>query len=219
MCFLPRRAGRDLTLRIYGHVHSINVRKVLWACSELGLSFEQEDWGGPHRATSESSFLRLNPAGQIPAIDDGGMIVWESNVIVRYLAATRGRVDLLPSIPGPRARIEMWMDWQASDFNNSWRAAFQGLVRRNPEFQQPVNIERSLAAVSSSLAVVDAQLASTGGYICGATFSAADIPMGLSIHRCLSLPASLPRFESVERYYQRLCERAGFVKYGREGGP
>jgi glutathione S-transferase len=39
--------------------------------------------------------------------------------------------ELLPTDPASRARVEMWTDWQASDFNNSWRVAFQGLLR-NP---------------------------------------------------------------------------------------
>jgi glutathione S-transferase len=53
-------------LKIYGHATSINVRKVLWTCEERDT-----------RA--------LNPTRMVPVIDDGGVIVWESNVIVRYL--------------------------------------------------------------------------------------------------------------------------------------
>ena len=84
-------------LRIYGYAASINVRKVLWTCAELGLPFEREDWAGPFRPTSDPAFLSLNPVGMVPVIDDEGAIVWESNTIVRYLAASRGRTDLLPA--------------------------------------------------------------------------------------------------------------------------
>lgn len=206
-------------LRIYGYAGSINVRKVLWACDELGLPFERDDWGGPFRPTSDPAFLALNPVGMVPVIDDDGLILWESNAIIRYLAASRGRSDLLPSEPQARARIEMWMDWQGSDFNNSWRVAFQGLVRKSPDHQDPVAIDRSLATFGRMVAVVDAALATSGGYLCGPGFTLADIPMGLSIHRWRSLPAEKPRFAQVEAYYERLCERPGFGRYGRDGGP
>lgn len=206
-------------LRIYGYAQSINVRKVLWACAELGLSFEREDWGGPNRPTSDPAFLALNPVGLVPVIDDDGVIVWESNTIVRYLAATRGRGDLLPEDARARALIEMWMDWQASDFNNSRRVAFQGLVRKNPEFQDAAAIERSLVNFTRLVAIVDAQLAMSGGFICGSRFTLADIPIGLSIHRWRSMPASGPHLVHIEEYYQRLSERPGFRQYGLDGGP
>jgi glutathione S-transferase len=206
-------------LRIYGYAGSINVRKVLWTCAELGLDFEREDWGASFRSTADPAFLSLNPVGLVPVIDDEGTIIWESNAIARYLAASRGRGDLLPNDPEHRARIEMWMDWQASDFNNSWRVAFQGLVRKNPDHQESGAIERSMASFSRMVAIVDAQLAKSGGYICGAQFSIADIPIGLSIHRWRSIPADKPRLANIDRYYERLCERAGFLEHGRHGGP
>jgi hypothetical protein len=101
-------------------------------CEELGLPFEREDRGGGTRPSTGPELRALNPVGLVPVIDDDGVRVWESNVIVRYLAASRGRIDLLPEQPAARARVEQWMDWQASDLNNTWRVAFQGLVRGNP---------------------------------------------------------------------------------------
>ena len=206
-------------LRVFGYAASINVRKVLWTCEELDLPFEREDWGGPGRATSEPEFRAMSPVGLVPVIDDDGVVLWESNVIVRYLAASRGRLDLVPADPARRARIESWMDWQASDFNNSWRVAFQGLVRRNPDFQDPVAIARSAASFAAMAAIVDAQLARTGAYIAGASFTVADVAIGLSIHRWFATPVERPRLENLDRYYDLLCSRPGFRRYGRDGGP
>lgn len=206
-------------LKIYGYAESINVRKVLWACEELALPFEREDWGGKFRSTSEPAFRALNPVGMVPVIDDNGVVIWESNVIVRYLATSRGRIDLLPTDAAARAHIEQWMDWQASDFNNSWRIAFQGLVRRNPDFQDPAVIERSARVFSDMVGIVDRQLARTGAYIAGEMFTIADIAIGLSIHRWRSTPIQHPKLPNADRYYDLLLERPGFQKYGRDGGP
>lgn len=206
-------------LRVLGYAASLNVRKVLWACEELGLAYRREDWGGTARPTSDPAFLALNPFGMVPVIDDDGVIVRESNTILRYLATRQGRLDLLPADAAARAPIEAWMDWQISDFNDSWRVAFQGLVRRHPDYQNRTRIDASVAAFSRLVALVDARLADTGGHIAGAAFSLADIPLGLSIHRWLSLPVPKPRYRDVDRYYALLCERVGFRLHGRDAGP
>jgi glutathione S-transferase len=206
-------------LRIHGHAGSINVRKVLWACNELSIPFAREDRGGPFHGTSEPAFLAINPFGLIPAIEDDGIVLSESNAIVRYLAASRGRDDLLPPEPSARALIEMWMDWQASDCNNRWRVAFQALVRKNPAIQDREAIERSMNDFSHMVGTIDAQLTKTGGYICGPQFTVADIAIGLSIHRWRAMPWDLPAFAAVESYYARLSERPGFRRYGCNGGP
>jgi glutathione S-transferase len=200
--------SRAKDLKIYGYAASINVRKVLWVCEELGLEFEREDGGGA-----------LNPVGLVPVIDDAGTVIWESNVIVRYLATRHGRTDLLPADPPLRARVEQWMDWQASDFNNSWRVAFQALVRKNPEFQDPAAIAKSVQQFTSMVGIVDAQLGRSGAYIAGERFTVADIPIGLAIHRWFSTPITRPVYSNVDRYYTRLLERSGFRLYGRDGGP
>jgi glutathione S-transferase len=206
-------------LKIYGYAQSINVRKVLWVCDELGLPFECVDWGGSFRSTSEPQFRALNPVGMVPVIDDDGQVVWESNVIVRYLAASRGRPDLLAGEPAARARVEQWMDWQASDFNNSWRVCFQALVRRNPAFQDKAAIDASADLFNRMVGIIDGQLARTGAYITGGTFTVADIVIGLSLHRWQSVPMPRPEYANVERYLAQLLERPGFVRYGRDSGP
>ncbi len=208
-----------LMLKIYGYAQSINVRKVLWACEELGLAFEREDWGGSFRSTSEPQFRTLNPVGMVPVIDDDGKIIWESNVIIRYLATSRGRTDLLPTELAARARVEQWMDWQASDFNNSWRVVFQALVRRNPAFHDEAAIAASADLFNRMVGIVDAELARTGGYIAGDRFTVADIAIGLSLHRWRSVPMPRPQYARVDQYAERLLQHSGFVRHGRDGGP
>jgi glutathione S-transferase len=206
-------------LRIYGYAQSINVRKVLWACDEIGLPFERVDWGGRFASTAEPTFRAMNPVGMVPVIDDDGVLVWESNVIVRYLAASRARTDLLPADVAARAHVEQWMDWQASDFNNSWRVVFQALVRMNPEFQNVEAVEKSAAQLSGMVGIVDGVLGRTGAYIAGSQFTVADIVIGLSLHRWQSIPRDWPRYANVERYLELLTKRQGFQRYGRDGGP
>ena len=131
------------TLKILGKASSINVRKVLWTCEELGLSYEREDWGSGFASTHSPEFLRYNPNAQVPVIIDEAGALWESNTICRYLSAKHQHhhTELLPSEPAARARVEQWMDWQATDLNSSWSYAFMALVRKDPEFQDAHRID------------------------------------------------------------------------------
>lgn len=204
-------------LKILGKTSSINVRKVLWACDEIGLSFEREDWGVGFRSTQEPAFLSLNPNGLVPVVIDGDQILRESNTIVRYLAAKHARTDLLPAEAIARAKIEMWMDWQATEFNNAWRYAFQALARKNPAFTDQAQIAASIQSWTDHVAVLDGQLAKTGGYVAGPRFTAADIPIGLSVHRWFATPFERRAFGAVADYYERLSRRPAFMTHGRGG--
>jgi glutathione S-transferase len=171
------------------------------------------------KPTSSPEFLALNPNGLVPVIEDENGILWGSNPICRYLAAKAGRNDLLPADPAGRARVEQWMDWQATELNNSWSYAFLALVRENPACQDPAEIEKSLAAWDRMMTLLDDHLAQTGPYVCGEQFTLADIVIGLSVHRWRMTPHAMPDLGSVLDYYERLCDRAGFLEHGPNGYP
>lgn len=207
-------------VRILGKASSINVRKVLWACRELGIAYEREDWGAGFRATDTPEYLRLNPNALVPVLIDGDFVLWESNAIVRYLAMTHGDGTLLPADPKARAIVEQWMDWQASEFNNSWRYAFMALVRQSADHSDPHHVAASIGSWNRNIQIVDDRLRTTGGYIAGPEFTVADIPIGLSINRWLMTPIEpRPRHPSLDAYVERLKLRPAFLEHGSNGIP
>jgi glutathione S-transferase len=207
-------------LRILGKASSINVRKVLWTCAELGLDYAREDWGSGFAATDTPEFLALNPNGLVPVLVEDGRVLWESNSICRYLAARAGRTDLLPAEPWARAQVERWMDWQATELNNAWRYAFMALVRRDPGFAEPGRVAASLADWAGRMAILEAQLAATGGYVAGPGFSLADVVLGLSVNRWLMTPMEpRPVLPAVAAWYARLGGRPGFAAHCGNGVP
>lgn len=195
-------------LRILGKASSINVRKVLWACEEIGIAYSRAD-DGPE--------LARNPNGLVPVIVDGDFVLWESNSIIRYLATKWDARALLPREAQARAGVDQWIDWQATEFNNSWRYAFSAIVRRNPAFDDARRIEESKSAWTRMVAILDAQLARTGAYVTGPAFTLADIPIGLSVNRWFMTPMTRPPFAAVASYYERLSARPAFLKHGRNG--
>jgi len=209
-------------LKIYGQPNSINVRKVLWLCTELGLPYDREDWGGygEFRSLDDPAFRAMNPAGLIPVIEDEGVVLSESNTILRYLAAKAGRHDLLPADPAGRARIEAWMDWQATNLNPSWQVCYQALVRGVTDFG-PEAVATSVKRFNAGIGLIEAQLETSGGYVAGCAFTLADIPVGLSVHRWYAVPMgdARPHYPQVAAYYDRLNERPGYRAHGRNGFP
>lgn len=194
-------------LRILGKESSINVRKVLWTCDEIGIPFERADAGVE---------LDANPNRLVPVIVDGDFILWESNTIIRYLADSYGPW-LLPREPRKRAPIEKWIDWQATEFNTAWRYAFMALVRRNPDYCDLKQVDASRKAWTTMVGILDEQLSRTGGFVAGPVFTLADIPIGLSVNRWFLTPMERPSFPAVAAYYERLGLRRAFMKHGRNG--
>ena len=206
-------------LKVLGRVSSINVRKVLWTCAELGLDFEREDWGHGFRPTDAAAFRALNPNALVPVISDDGFVLWESNTIIRYLAASRGAEPLYPAEPQRRARVDQWIDWQATDLNGSWSYAFMALVRRSPAHRDAAAITASGINWAGKMAILERQLETTGGFVSGVAFTLADVPIGLSVHRWFGTPVPHPDHPAVAAYYERLSQRPGFLRYGRNGPP
>ena len=95
-------------LKVLGRPTSINVRKVLWTCEEIGRLLDLEPYGSGFQPVDTPAFMALNPNAQVPVIVDDGLVLWKSNTICRYLAGQAQREDLLPAAPAARARDEQW---------------------------------------------------------------------------------------------------------------
>ncbi|POA48901.1 glutathione S-transferase [Pseudomonas sp. MPR-ANC1] len=206
-------------LRILGKASSINVRKVLWTCAELQIPFEREDWGSGFKPTDTPEFLALNPCAMVPVVQDGDFTLWESNSIIRYLVARYDGTHLYPTDAQGRARVDQWIDWQASELNRSWSYAFLSLVRKSPGHQDRAALANGIEQWSNTMKILDRQLEKTGAYISGEQFSLADIPIGLSVNRWFETPLDHPDFPAVSAYYERLTQRPGYRLHGRNGTP
>ena len=205
------------SLKILGRTSSINVRKVLWTCHELGIEYVREDWGIGYTPTQSPEFLALNPNAQIPVLIDDHGVLWESNTICRYLVGLYQRHDLLPVEPAPRARVEQWIDWQAIELNRAWGDAFTALVRNNPDGLDAVQIGAVVQLWNDKMGILEQQLAKTSAYVAGDEFTLADILIGLSVHRWQMTPMERPPYPAIAAYYQRLTQHAGFKTFALDG--
>ncbi|VFS91794.1 Glutathione S-transferase GstB [Kluyvera cryocrescens] len=96
---------------LWGRNNSTNVKKVRWTLAELAVPYEQIMAGQGFGVNHDAAYLALNPNGLVPMLKDGDDVLWESNSIVRYLAAQYGAETLWQAVPIQRAKSEKWMDW------------------------------------------------------------------------------------------------------------
>ena len=166
-------------LKIWGRNTSINVQKVMWAIGELDLPHERIDVGGAFGKNNEPAYLAMNPNGLVPTLEeDDGFILWESNSIVRYLAAKYGAGTLEPANAQDRARASQWMDWMLTVCAPAIHGLFWGLIRTPPEKRDQAAIGAARNKTTAALRMLDAQLGKTA-FVAGGTFSMGDIPVGL----------------------------------------
>ena len=196
---------------IWGRDNSVNVQKVLWCCEELAIEYKRLDAGMNFGVVNTPEYRALNPNGLVPTLDEDGFVLWESNTIVRYLAATHARGGLWPDDPRARAHAEQWMDWQNSTYWPAMRPLFMGLVRTEPAKRDPLALETHRLAVLKLMEILDAHLQSHP-YMGGDAFTMGDIPVGCGVWRWMGMPIQRPALPNLQRWFDALGQRPAFRK-------
>ena len=198
-------------LKIWGRNTSSNVQKVIWALAEMKLPFERIDVGGAFGKTKDPFYLAMNPNSLVPTLEeDDGYTMWESNSIVRYLAAKHATGSLMPADPVMRAKAEMWMDWQQTALLG-FGPLFVGLIRTPPEKRDMAVIRAGQDNTEVGLRLLDGYLANRR-YMIADHLTVADIPLGCVAYRWYALPIGRPELPHLRAWYRRLTERPGFAQ-------
>jgi glutathione S-transferase len=197
-------------LKIWGRNTSSNVQKAMWAIGEMKLPHERIDIGGAFGRTKEPFYLAMNPNSLVPTLEeDDGYTLWESNSIVRYLAAKHQSRVLEPADLRIRANAHKWMDWQLSVLAPAIHGTFWGLIRTPPEKRDHADIANSKERTTKAMAMLDAQLAKTK-FVASDEFSYGDIPVGVMTYRFVQLVPERPSMPNLDRWYAAISSRPAF---------
>jgi glutathione S-transferase len=199
-------------IRIWGRNTSSNVQKVMWALGELGLPHERIDIGGSFGKNREPAYLAMNPNGLVPTLEEDGFLLWESNSIVRYLAAKYGVGTLEPADMQARARASSWMDWQLTVAAPAITPVFWGLIRTPPEKRDHAAIEAGKVKTMAAMQMLDAQLAKSA-FVAGDTLSMGDIPVAVMTYRFRRLMPERSGLDNVERWFTDMEQRPAFKEH------
>jgi len=199
-------------LKIWGRRNSINVQKVLWTAEFCGLPYDSIEVGGAFGGTDTPQYLAMNPNKVVPTLQDGDVTIWESNSIVRYLAARYGKDRFYPADPAVRSHAERWMDWQLSTLGTPMRDLFWGYVRTPPEKRDPAALQRALVLASATFRILNAHLADNA-FVAGDHFTMGDVPVGCFTYRWFSLPLNRPDLPHLARWYVSLQTKPGYRQH------
>jgi glutathione S-transferase len=197
-------------LKVWGRNTSSNVQKVIWALAEMKIPFERIDVGGAFGKTKDAFYLAMNPNSLVPTLEEeDGFTMWESNSIVRYLAAKHGNRTLEPADLKTRARAQMWMDWQLSVMAPAITPVFWNLIRTPPEKRDQKVIDTGKEKTVTAAKMMDAQLGRTP-FVAGNEFSYGDIPVAIMIYRYVQLIPERPATPNLDRWYAAVSSRPAF---------
>jgi len=199
-------------LRIWGRRSAFNVQKAMWTIGELELEHEHVNAGGDVGGLDEPAFRAMNPHGRIPVIEDDGLVVWESNSIIRYLGAKYGHGRLWDPDPAIRSLADRWLDWGLATAQRDFLDLFWGYYRTPEADRDPAFVTERFKRCADNLRLVDAHLASRA-YLAGDDFTMADIPTGTTLYRYFEMDIERPEVPNVEAWYARLRARPAYQEH------
>ena len=195
-------------VKLLGRATSGNVQKVLFLLEEAGIPYAREDYGRQFGNTATAEYKAMNPNAKVPTLVDGDVVVWESNTILRYLAATHAPA-LHGGTPAERSEVERWMDWVLAQLNAPYLTMFREAKKAPAE--RAADFAAGLAEMNGLLAILDARLAGAEWLALG-RMTLAEVALAPIVARCLDFPVDRPPLPALEAWRARIASRPAFAK-------
>ena len=191
-------------MKLYEFAPTRSIR-ARWALQELGVSFEAVTVNlvaGEHR---DPEFLAINPAGKLPVLVDGEMVLTESVAIVLYLAEKYPDRGLIPADLRQRAQVYRWLLFTATELEQPlWRIARHTFVY--PEHQRlPGDVPIARQEFTAMAAVLEEHMQGRR-FVVGDSLTVADLVLAYTLDWAneTQLLDGLPQLQSyMKRMYQR----------------
>lgn len=190
----------DFTLS--GHSHRARL-----FLSLLGVDYElvSIDLAGKQHKSPE--FLALNVLGQVPVLEDDGVIVADSNAILVYLAKKHGRTDWLPEDARGAAEVQRWLSVAAGQI-----ASGPAQARLITVFNAPYRPEEVIPRAHAILAVLDGEFGRRQ-WIAGERPTIADVALYSYVARAPEGNVELGGYRNILAWLARMEALPGFVAF------
>jgi glutathione S-transferase len=194
-------------MRLYYHPLSSNSRRVVMTAIHLNVTLERvvvDLLRGEHRA---ADYLRLNPNGKVPLLDDDGFTLWESHAIMQYLADRSPAQTIYPQDVRRRADVNRWLFWSAYHFTPA-----VGMISRERVSKRmvggsgapdPIEIERGEALLTTAAALLDAHLAGKA-WIAQDTLTLADLAIAAPLMHTEAARLPVLQFANLQTWLARV---------------
>ena len=180
---------------------------MLFLLEEIGAEHEREDYGRQFENTRTPEYLSMNPTAKVSTLIDGDTVVWESNTILRYLAATRAP-DLTGADPAERTQVECWLDFLLAAVNPGYMAGFKG-SKLDPS-ERPAGFDADLSDLQAQMKIVDGHLEGKD-FVALGKLTVADIALAPIMARCLAFPLERRSMPALEAWSESMSARPAFM--------
>lgn len=193
-------------IKLLGRQTSGNVQKVIFALEEIGARYTREDYGRDFGNTTTEAYRKLNPNSKVPTLIDGDTVIWESNTILRYLAAAYAPT-LTGATPAERSQVERWQDWLLAALNAPFLAVFRE-SRKKPE-ERGAEFATASGDLLSQLKILEGHMAERQ-FIALDRFTIADAALAPIVKRCLAFPIERAALPNLDKWQKAIEARPAF---------
>ncbi|WP_318369326.1 glutathione S-transferase family protein [Enterobacter sp.] len=195
-------------ITLWGRNNSTNVKKVRLILEELELPYTQILAGLQFGLNHDPEYLAMNPNGLVPLLrdDETNSVLWESNTIVRFLAAQYGQGRLWIDEPAARAQAEKWMDWASTTLAPEHSVILKNLIRTPPEQRNQAAVDAAIVNCDKLLGLLDESLGSAP-WFSGDEFGLGDIAMAPFIYSLFTIHSAWTERPNLARWYAQLTAR------------
>lgn len=195
-------------LTIYGQSGSRAIR-ALWMAEELGIDYQHV----PTRFADESKapeYLKINPNGRVPAIDDDGFVVWESMAVNLYLAKKYGK-ELAPKDLQEDARATQWSFWVMTEVEKTLLQALFHTLGLFGADKDPAKAAACIAELAPAFGVLNAELEGKQ-YLMGGRFTVADLNVASVLSFTRMVGENLSKWPALQAWFERCSGREAFAR-------
>jgi glutathione S-transferase len=195
-------------LRIYG-VARTRAFRAIWMAKELGLDYEHVPIEIGAAGARKPEYLAVNPNGRLPAIEDDGFVLWESQAITLYLAKKHSPGRLYPATLEGEAKAWQWSLWAANEVERAVNIWSLHAVLLPPEDRDAQKRADAVAVLAAPFRVLDGALGDSP-YLLGSEFTVADLNVAAVSSRAMGMDlAATPRLADwIKRCHDRPAARA-----------
>ena len=190
-------------VKLYGTSKSRSLRS-LWALEELGVKYEHVPTEVAKAKSSEH--LRVNPNGHLPALEDDGVILWESLAINLYLAEKYGKGSLWPASVEDHGRTYQWSIWSVTELESHLLTLLTHRFFLPADQRDEKKATDSINALKAPLGVLDAALKGRE-YLLGNTFTIADLNVAAVLTFAMYVKFDFSATPAVQAWLQKCLAR------------
>jgi glutathione S-transferase len=201
-------------MRLYFHPMSSNARRARMAALQLDVQLELVLVDLAKGEQKSPEFLRMNPNGRVPVLDDDGFFLNESHAIMQYLAVRTPGQQLYPTAPQARADVNRWLFWSAQHLQPAvsvlnWERAIKPFLGRGEA--DPKEVARGEQLVTECAGVLDAHLAGQE-WVAQGSLTLADLALAATLMATERARLPVAEYANLQAWFSRVRELDAWKK-------